>query len=159
MKKALSIMVCALALFTLTVSSAKAAGPISFYIRGGIMTPIDFSFNPVYGLAGANLDINIGALSISPECDLLIYNFTFNPVFITPGVILNMNLAALYVGAGVVVPVLIGSGGTLQGELQFKLNAGVKIGNLKLQAFLLTAFSNLFSSTYTWVGATLGTGF
>jgi hypothetical protein len=156
MKKATSIIVCALALFTFTVSSAKAAGPFNFYIRTGIMTPSDFSFNPVFGLAGANIDINIGAMSISPECDLLIYNFTFDPVWIMPGVILNMNLAALYVGAGVVVPVIIGSGYTL-GNMLLKLNAGVKIGNLKLQAFVLTSFENLFVDT--WVGATIGTGF
>jgi hypothetical protein len=159
MKKALSIMVCALALFTLTVSSAKAAGPISFYIRGGIMTPIDFSFNPVLGLAGANIDFNFGALSLSPECDLLIYQFTFNPAFITPGVILNMNLAALYVGAGVVKPVTITGSGYSLGDLLFKLNAGLKIGNLKLQAFLITTFDPFFSSSSTWMGATLGTGF
>jgi hypothetical protein len=157
MKKALIFVVCTLALLTLTVSSAKAAGPLNFYIRGGIVTPSDFSFDPIFGLAGANIDFNFGALSLSPECDLLIYNFTFNPVFIMPGVILNMNLAALYFGAGVTVPVVIGSGYTLQGDLIFKANAGLKFGSLKLQAFLITPFNNFF--TYTWVGATLGTGF
>jgi hypothetical protein len=157
MKKALSIVVCALALFAFTVSSAKAVGPLNFYIRGGIMTPSDFSFSPVFGLAGANIDFNFGALSLSPECDLLIYNFTFNPVFIMPGVILNMNLAALYVGAGVAVPVIIGSGYSLQGDVQFKVNAGLKAGGLKLQAFFITPLNNFFS--YTWVGATLGAGF
>jgi hypothetical protein len=157
MKKNLICVACAIALITLTVSSAQAAGPLNFYIRGGIVTPSDFSFDPIFGLAGANIDFNFGALSLSPECDLLIYNFTFNPVFIMPGIILNMNLAALYVGAGVTVPVVIGSGYTLQGDLIFKANAGLKLGNLKLQAFLITPFNNFF--TYTWVGATLGTGF
>ena len=156
MKKAVVLAVCLAAFLVFFVPSAQAAGPLNFYIRTGIMTPSDFSFNPVFGLAGANIDFNIGALSLSPECDLLIYNFTFNPVWIMPGVILNMNLAALYVGAGVVVPVIIGSGYTL-GNMLLKLNAGVKIGNLKLQAFLLTSFDNLFVNT--WVGATLGTGF
>jgi hypothetical protein len=159
MKKALSLMVCALALFAFTVSSAKAAGPFNFYIRGGIMTSSDFSFSSVLGLAGANIDFNFGALSLSPECDLLIYQFTFNPAFITPGVILNMNLAALYVGAGVVKPVMITGSGYTLGDFLFKLNAGLKIGNLKLQAFVITAFDHFFSSGDTWVGATLGTGF
>jgi hypothetical protein len=156
MKKATLLAVCLAAFLMIFVSSAQAAAPLNFYIRGGIMTPSDFSFSPVLGLAGANIDFNFGALSLSPECDLLIYQFTFNPAFITPGVILNMNLAALYVGAGAVVPIMIGSGYTL-GNVLFKANAGLKIGGFKLQAFLITPFENLFADT--WVGATFGAGF
>jgi hypothetical protein len=153
MKKNLSIMVCALALFTFTVSSAKAAGPINFYIRGGIITPSDFSFDPIFALAGANIDINIGAASISPECDLLLYNFTFNPAILLPGVLLNFNLANFYIGAGAVLPLFIGSGYSFHGDVLFKANAGLKLGGFKLQAFALTSFSE------TLIGATFGAGF
>ncbi len=153
MKKTLSIMVCALALFTFTVSSAKAAGPINFYIRGGIITPSDFSFDPIFALAGANIDINIGAASISPECDLLLYNFTFNPAILLPGVLLNFNLANFYIGAGAVLPLFIGSGYSFHGDVLFKANAGLKLGGFKLQAFALTSFSE------TLIGATFGAGF
>ncbi len=153
MKKAMSIIVCALALFTFTVSSAKAAGPLNFYIRTGIITPSDFSFDPIFALAGANIDINIGAASISPECDLLLYNFTFNPAILLPGVLLNFNLANFYIGAGATLPVFIGSGYSFHGDVLFKANAGLKLGGFKLQAFALTDF------TETLIGATFGAGF
>jgi hypothetical protein len=157
MKRTAALVVCIFALLAFFASSARAAAPLNFYIRGGIVTPSDFSFDPIFGLAGANIDFNLGALSISPECDLLIYNFTFNPVFILPGALVNFNLANLYVGAGAVLPLVLGSGYTLEGDILFKANAGLKFGGLKIQAFLITPFENFF--TYTWVGATLGAGF
>jgi len=158
MKKATLLAVCLAAFLMIFVSSAQAAGPLNIYVRGGIMSLSDFSFNPVYGLAGANIDFNLGALSISPECDIQLYQFGFKPVTIMSGAILNMNLAALYFGAGLMLPVYIGSGYTLKGDLQFKVNAGLKFGSLKLQIFILTPFTNFFQFP-CWAGATLGAGF
>ncbi|OGD27880.1 MAG: hypothetical protein A2Y56_12485 [Candidatus Aminicenantes bacterium RBG_13_63_10] len=157
MKKTCLALLCAVALFLFAAPRSEAAGPLNLYIRGGILTTSDFSFNPVIGLVGANIDLNFGALSLSPECDLLIYQFSFNPIWITPGAILNFNLGPLYVGGGVVLPLIIGSGYTLEGNLLLKLNGGLKLGNYKVQAFLITPFENLF--TFTLIGLTLGFGF
>jgi len=153
MKKAALLAVCLAAFLMIFVSSAQAAGPLNFYIRGGILAPSDFSFDPIFALAGANIDINIGAASISPECDLLLYNFTFNPAILLPGVLLNFNLANFYIGAGGILPVFIGSGYSFHGDVLFKANAGLKLGGFKLQAFALTDF------TETLIGATFGAGF
>jgi len=157
MKKATVLIVCSAALIMVLASSAQAAGPLNFYIRGGILTVSDFSFDPVFALVGANIDFNLGRLSISPECDLILYNFTFNPAILLPGALLNFNVGPLYFGAGAVLPLFIGSGYTLQGDFLFKANAGIKVGGFKVQAFLLTPFENFF--TFTLIGATFGAGF
>jgi len=159
MKKAVILAVCLATFLVFFVPSAQAAGPLNFYIRSGIVTPSDFTFNPVFGLAGANIDFNLGALSISPECDILLnfYSFSFDPVIILPGALVNFNLANFYIGAGAIVPLIIGSGYTIDAGAWFKANAGLKFGGFKLQAFLITPVSDFFGITL--VGATFGAGF
>jgi len=159
MKKAFVLAVSFVTLLVLFAPSAQAAGPLNFYIRGGIVTPSDFTFNPIFGLAGANIDFNLGAVSISPECDIFLnfYSFSFDPVIILPGALLNFNLANFYIGAGAIVPLIIGSGYTIDAGVWFKANAGLKFGGFKLQAFVITPVSDFFGLTL--VGATLGGGF
>lgn len=156
MKKACLALFLAVILFAATAPKGEAAGPLNFYIRGGILFD-NYSGTVLSGLAGANLDLNFGALSLSPECDMIIYGFSFNPIIILPGALLNANLGPLFVGGGVNLPLIIGSGDTIEGNLLVKFNAGLKIANLKAQAFLLTSFADFFD--WYILGATLGFGF
>ena len=161
MKKTVALALCLVALLAFGASSAQAAGPLNFYIRGGILIPCTSGFAPYYGLAGANLDLNLGRLSISPECDIQIENlldFTFSDVSLLPGVILNINLANFYIGAGLVQPIrLIAGLDPIKPWLNIKANAGIKLGGFKLQLFGLDTIENFLD--HIMVGATLGAGF
>lgn len=156
MKKTLVILLGAAALVMIAAPRAEASGPFNFYIRGGILYD-NYSGTVLSGLAGANLDLNFGALSLSPECDMILYGFSFNPIILLPGAILNANLGPLYVGGGLSLPLIIGSGTTIEGDLLAKLNGGLKFSNLKAQVFLLTPLSDFFG--FYILGATLGFGF
>lgn len=158
MKKVFAVLLISVFLPLASAALCRADSPINFYIRGGVITESSFSFDPLIGLAGANIDINLGkVLMISPECDLLIYKFKFNPVFITPGVLLNVRASVAYFGAGLSLPLIIGSGYTLEGDFLLKFNAGFKADFIKIQAFMFTPLENAFD--YTWFGATVGFGF
>lgn len=156
MRKTCPILLCAAALVMLVAPPAEAAGPFNFYIRGGILYD-NYSGTVLSGLAGANLDLNFGALSLSPECDMVLYGFSFNPILLLPGVILNGNLGPLYIGGGLSLPLIIGSGDTIEGNLLVKLNGGLKIANFKAQIFLLTPLAGFFD--FYILGATFGFGF
>ncbi|MBN1273830.1 MAG: hypothetical protein JXB26_16300 [Candidatus Aminicenantes bacterium] len=158
MKKLIFFLLLSVFMILATAPKSSADNPVNFYLRGGVITESSFSFNPLIGLAGANIDINLGeVLMISPECDLLIYQFKFNPVFITPGVLLNVRASVAYFGAGLSLPIIIGSGYTLEGDFLLKFNAGFKADFIKIQAFMFTPMENAFS--YNWFGATVGFGF
>ncbi|MFW6131141.1 MAG: hypothetical protein ACOC5F_00900 [Candidatus Aminicenantaceae bacterium] len=158
MKKAIGLFLVFLFILLASAPKTHAMGPINFYIRGGILTESDFSFSSVLGLAGANIDLNLGpVLMISPECDILLYNFSFNPVFITPGVLVNIRASSFFFGAGVNLPIIIGSGYSLEGDFLLKINAGFKTDFIKFQAFVLTPLENAFD--FTIIGATFGFGF
>ncbi|MBM3297008.1 MAG: hypothetical protein FJY83_05340 [Candidatus Aminicenantes bacterium] len=156
MKKSCLALFLAVSLFALAAPRSEAAGPLNFYVRGGILFD-NYTETVLSGLLGANLDINFGALSLSPECDMIIYGFSLNPIIILPGALLNANLGPFFLGAGVNLPLIIGSGDTIEGNLLVKLNAGLKIANFKLQAFLLTPLSDFFD--WYILGATFGFGF
>jgi hypothetical protein len=158
MKKVFVLTLFVLMILLGFARQAQASGPINFYIRGGILTESNFKFDHILWLGGANIDLHFGPiLMLSPECDIVIYKFEFNPVFIMPGATLNLHINGLYAGAGATIPIIIGSGYTYEGNFLLKLNAGFKTNYLKLQAFLLTPFENLFG--YSVIGATLGFGF
>jgi hypothetical protein len=159
MKKTVALALCLVALLAFGASSAQAAGPLNFYIRGGIMISGIPDFTQYWGLVGANLDLNFGRLSISPECDMTISKFfTFSMVELLPGVILNINLANFYIGAGIILPVVIVSGADdLHGALYLKANAGIKLGGFKLQVF--AAGPNYAPFSDSLLGATFGAGF
>jgi len=158
MKKRIFMLFIVILILLVSAHQSQAMGPFNFYVRGGILTESDFSFDNVLWLAGANLDLHLGPiLMISPECDIIVYKFEFDPVFITPGVLLNLRAAGFYGGGGVTIPVIIGSGYTFEGDVLLKLNAGYKTDFLKIQFFVLTPFENAFD--FTIIGATLGFGF
>ncbi len=156
MKRPCLTLIAAAVLLAIAAPRAEASGPLNFYLRGGILYD-NYSGTVLSGLAGANIDFNFGALSLSPECDMILYAFTFNPILLLPGAIVNGNLGPLYIGGGLSLPLIIGSGDTIKGDLLVKLNGGLKIANFKVQAFLLTPLANFFD--FYILGATFGFGF
>ncbi len=159
MKKCLMVAMLVLAVMAAFPSSASAAGAYNFYIRGGVITDKNLTFDPFLWTAGANLDFNLGpALVISPECDIIVYKFHFNPVWLAPAVTLNFRAGNLFIGGGLAKFLLIGSGYTLSSDFLLKLNAGFKADTIKLQAYLLTPLSDEAFSEMDF-GATFGFGF
>lgn len=159
MKKVIVGAVLVLSLVAMFPREASAAGPFNFYIRGGVLTDQNFTFDPFLWTIGANLDLNLGpVLMLSPECDVIVYKFNFSPVWLTPAVTLNFRASAFYAGGGIGKLLVIGSGYTLSSKFLLKLNAGFKTDSFKLQAYLWTPLSDEAFS-YMLFGATLGFGF
>lgn len=152
MKKAI-VMLCGL----LLVSGVYAAGSqMNFGLNFGIMTLDDFKFDPLMWTAGAELDFQIGDfLMLSPEATLVGNGFKFKEFLLIPGVVLNFTPGNVFVGGGLVKGIYIGSGETFVADkFSLKLNAGVVNKNIKLTAYLITEFDNLFKNML--VGASLG---
>lgn len=159
MKKLIVVAVILSSALAVLPRPAEAAGAYNFYIRAGVVTDQNFSFNPFLWTIGANLDLNLGpTLMISPECDMIVYRFHFDPIWLAPAVTVNFRLSYLYAGAGLAKFLIIGSGYTLDSDLLLKLHAGFKTDSFKLQVYVLTpltteAFNDLL------FGMTAGFGF
>jgi hypothetical protein len=151
MKKIL-IILCGL----LLVSGVFAAGnEMSFGINFGTITDDTFSFSPFWWTAGAELDFQFGNfLMFSPEVILAGSGFEFKEFILYPAAILNFTASNLFAGGGIVKGFLIGSGTSGSTDFALKLNAGFISKNIKLTAYLITAFDSLFNGMS--VGATLG---
>jgi len=157
MKKTVVITLLGLALLAALPTQAKAAGPLNFYIRFGVITDNHATFDPFLWTMGANFDFNLSEnLFISADADMIIYKFNFKPVWLTPSVLLNFRFSNFYVGAGVSKFVLIGSGYSLSSDLLFKINAGFKSNAFKLQVFAYSPFGDF---GVFGLGANLGFGF
>jgi hypothetical protein len=159
MKRIVVGIVLVFSLAAVLPSSASAAGPVNFYLRFGVLTDQKFTFNPFLWTVGANLDFNLGpALTLSPECDIIVYKFNFNPLWLTPAVLLNFHISSFYAGGGIGKLLVIGEGYELSSDFLLKLNAGFKAGGIKLQAYIWTPLgSEAFKLVIT--GATFGFGF
>jgi hypothetical protein len=141
----------------LLVSGAYAAGnQMNFGINFGTMTDDSFSFSPFLWTAGAELDIQFGDyLMFSPEATLVGYKFEFKNFLLFPAAILNFTPGNFFVGGGLTKGFYIGSGTSFAiTDVALKLNAGLISRNLKLTAYAITAFNNLFKDML--VGASLG---
>jgi hypothetical protein len=151
MKKAL-VMICGL----LLVSGVYAAGnQMNFGLNFGIMTPDDFSFDPIWWTVGAELDIQIGNyLMLSPEVTLVGYKFEFKQFVLYPGVILNFTPGNFFIGGGIVKGFLIPSDTPASSDVALKLNAGLISKNTKLTVYLISGFDSIFKNML--VGASLG---
>jgi hypothetical protein len=138
------------------VPIASASNEMSFGINFGIMTDDSFSFDPIMWTAGAELDFQFGdILMLSPEVTLVGYKFEFKQFILYPAAILNLTPGNFFIGGGVTKGFLIGSGASGSTDFALKLNAGAFSKNIKLTAYLITPFDNLFKSGMA-VGATLG---
>jgi len=151
MKKVL-ILLCGL----LLVSGVYGAGSqMNFGLNFGVMTLDDFSFDPLMWTAGAELDFQLGDyLMFSPEVTLVGYKFEFKEFNLYPAAILNFTPGNFFVGGGITKGIYIGSGTSGSFPVSLKLNAGLISKNLKLTAYLISDFSNLFKDML--VGASFG---
>lgn len=141
----------------LMVSAVYAAGnEMSFGINFGVMTDQSFSFDPVYWTAGAELDFQIGNyIMFSPEVILVGSGFGFKDFFLFPAAILNFTASNFFIGGGLTKGFYLGSGTTTEiTDVALKLNAGFLSKNLKLTAYAITAFNNLFKDMI--LGASIG---
>jgi hypothetical protein len=158
MKKAILVSIIGAAVWAALPAPARADGPMNFYIRFGVITDQNATFNPLYWTTGANLDINVSdRFFIAADADLIVHKFNFDPLWLTPSVLLNLRLSSFYVGAGVSKFVIISGSSTMTSDLLFKANAGLKMNSLKLQFFLYTPFTEMFSDM--GIGANIGSGF
>ena len=152
MKKAM-ILLCGL----LLVSGAYAAGSqMNFGINFGIMTDDGFSFDPLLWTAGAELDFQFGEfLMFSPEVTLVGNGFKFESFWLYPAALLNFTPGNFFVGGGLTKGFLIGdSVPSVSTDVALKLNAGLISKNIKVTAYLITAFDSLFDGML--VGASIG---
>jgi hypothetical protein len=158
MKKAVVMALLGLAVLAALPSQARAAGPINFYIRFGVITDQNATFNPFLWTAGVNFDFNISDfLFLSADTDMIVYKFNFNPLWLTPSVMLNLRVSDFYLGGGISKFFILGSGYSLQSDWLFKANAGFKGNSYKLQFFAYTPFDNFFK--HFGIGANIGFGF
>jgi hypothetical protein len=158
MKKTIIAAIFAAAVLAALPASAQASGPVNFYIRLGVITDQNATFNPFLWTAGANLDINLSdSFFIAADADVIVHKFNFDPLWLTPSVLLNLRLSSFYIGAGVSKFVIISGSSTMTSDFLFKANAGLKMDGLKLQVFLYTPFDEMFKDM--GIGANIGFGF
>jgi hypothetical protein len=152
MKKSI-VLLCGL----LLVSGVYATGnQMNFGLNFGVMTFDDFSFDPLMWTAGAELDIQFGDfLMFSPEVTLVGNGFKFKEFLLFPAAILNFTPGNFFIGGGLTKGFYLGSGEDFAiTDIALKLNAGLISKNIKLTAYLITGFDNLFDGML--VGASLG---
>jgi hypothetical protein len=134
----------------------SAGSAMHFGINFGIITDDTFSFDPIMWTAGAELDFQFGNfLMLSPEVMLVGYKFEFKVFTLYPAVILNFTPGSFFLGGGITKGFYFGSGTSGSTDFALKLNAGFLSSSMKLTAYLITPFNNLFKSGMA-VGATLG---
>jgi hypothetical protein len=152
MKKAL-VLLCGV----LLVSGLYAAtNKMTIGINFGTMTDDDFSFNPFLWTAGAELDLPFGKnLIFSPELTIVGYKFEFKEFVALPAVILDITFSNFFAGGGLTKGFYIGSGtATAITDFALKLNAGFLSESLKLTAYVITPFEDIFKNMA--IGASLG---
>ncbi|MCX6553931.1 MAG: hypothetical protein NTZ12_02775 [Candidatus Aminicenantes bacterium] len=129
---------------------------LSFVLNFGTMTDKSFTFDPFYWTVGAELDLPFGnALMLSPEVILVGSGTAFKDFLLFPAVILNFTPSSFFVGGGLTKGFYLSSGtSTAITDVALKLNAGFLTRSLKLTAYLITPFNNIFKDML--VGASLG---
>lgn len=136
--------------------SAGSGSAMRFGINFGIMDSTEFNFDPIMWTAGAELDFQFGnILMLSPEVTLVGNGFEFKAFILYPGVTLNFTPGGFFVGGGIVKGFFIGSGASGSTDFALKLNAGFLSSSIKLTAYLITPFDDLFATPMA-IGATLG---
>lgn len=141
----------------LLVSGVFAAGnEMGFVLNFGVVTNDDFNFNPLMWTVGGELDFQLGdSLMISPDLTIVGNGFKFKEFLVFPSVMLNFTPGGFFVGGGLTKGFYIGNGEDFSiTDVALKLNAGLISPGIKLTAYVVTAFKNLFEGMA--VGASVG---
>ncbi len=155
--KKLSILFLTIGLFFAVSSLPLKAEYVETSINSGVVTNDSFSFKPFYWTVGINMDFHFNDLiMISPECYMITHNFNY--IYLAPAVLLNLDFDVFIVGAGLTKWFLIGENSYFSTDAALKINAGINGENLRLMAFIVSPFNNLFAKGMA-VGATLGFSF
>jgi hypothetical protein len=129
--------------------------PVSFGIHFGTMTDESFSFDPLFWTAGVELDFRFNNyLMFSPEATLVSHGFKFKDFTLYPAAILNLTASTFFVGGGITKGFFLGSGASGSTKVALKLNGGLLTNQMKLTAYIITGFGDLFKDML--VGASLG---
>jgi hypothetical protein len=147
----------AVLLFALLLAvGVQASGkPMSLGINFGVLTDDGFSFDPLNWTAGAELDIKFGNyLMFSPEVTLVANGFKFEKFTLYPAAILNFTTSSFFVGGGITKAVYIDDDDSDSSKVALKLNAGLLSSQMKLSAYVITEFKEIFKEMQ--VGASLG---
>jgi hypothetical protein len=136
------------------------AQSMNFNLNFGVLTDDSFSFSPLFLSGGAGLDIHIGsALMLSPEATFYTNSkFESDSFMLYPAVLLNFTPGPLFVGGGVAKGFALTSGGGST-DLLLKINAGLRTGSIKLTAYMMMPFDEIFKKGWMSFGATIGFGF
>jgi len=155
MKKMSVLWVLMAVLLVFSFQGLNAAEDGGLFLNVGLITDDSLSFKPLQWMAGLSIDFPFGsALCISPECYAVVNKLEFDTLALAPGIMLNLNLDSLFVGGGVTKWFNIGDVAMYNTDFMLKLNAGLKSKSLKLTAFAIMAFDNLFKNMS--LGVTLG---
>ncbi len=141
-------------------NSVAIAEHAKLFIQGGIVADDSFSFDPYFWTIGSGVDIPLGSLlSITPEVNIISYEMKFDSFWLEGSAILNANFSNLFVGAGITKWLLFANKSYYEGtDFALKVNAGINGESMRLRAFLITPFDNLFKKGMV-IGATFGISF
>jgi hypothetical protein len=148
MKKYLLALLALAVLFVSGQSLNAQTKPIGASLNWGLVTDESFKFKPFLWTAGFMLDFfATPSLSISPEAVLIITGVDFEKAYFAPAVLASFHTDAFYAGAGITKWFQLGSGvdWDLKADVKLKIQAGVKVGNLKFGLWVVTPFSEMFS--------------
>ncbi|MCK5222277.1 MAG: hypothetical protein KAR14_11905 [Candidatus Aminicenantes bacterium] len=135
----------------------SAIGPLDIYFQGGAITDDSFSFSPLLWTAGINLDFKTGSmLMISPELNIIVNEFDFDFILLEPALTINFRLANFFVGAGLTKFFELGDD-FWANKFSLKVHGGLKLIGVKLRAYMVIPFDELFKPTI--YGGSIGFGF
>jgi hypothetical protein len=158
MKKKVLMVVILTIVFLVTSQPVRAQYErFNLALSFGTLTDDSFSFKPFLWTSGLNLDLYLSEnIVLSPEFFIIVHNFNFDAFFLAPAALLNFDFGGFMVGAGVTKFFLVGSAisGAPSSDPALKLNVGYIGEGIRLTAYIITPFSDLFK--YNTLGASLG---
>lgn len=135
----------------------SSIGPLDIYFQGGAITDDSFSFSPLLWTAGINLDFKTGSMiMISPELNIIINEFDFDLILLEPALTINFRFANFFVGAGLTKFFELGDD-FWANKFSLKIHGGLKLIGVKLRAYMIIPFDELFKPTI--YGGSIGFGF
>ncbi|MCK5221805.1 MAG: hypothetical protein KAR14_09510 [Candidatus Aminicenantes bacterium] len=154
-----NLLILTLIIFVLVIITGRisAIGPLDIYFQGGVITDDSFSFSPLLWTAGLNIDFKTGnMLMISPELNIIVNEFDFDYILLEPAITINLRLANFFAGAGLTKLFELGDD-FWANKLSLKVHGGLKLIGVKLRAYMIIPFDELFKPTI--YGGSIGFGF